>query len=173
MTFRLAGRGAATFAALWLATLASAAEPAQRVTVHWTDPHAFSDTRDNPGIRQMRPEEWLALLAKHLERRAEPMLPAGERLDVTFTDVDRAGRVEPWRGPEWNDVRIVKDIYPPRIDLRFTLTAADGRVIAEGERKLRDNAFLMRGTSDDSDALRFEKRLLDDWLRKEFQPAGH
>ncbi|HEU4663181.1 MAG TPA: DUF3016 domain-containing protein [Dokdonella sp.] len=173
MTHRLAGRGAATFAALCFATLAGAAAPSSRVTVQWTDPHAFSDTRDNPGIRQMRPEEWLALLATHLERRAERVLPAGERLDVTFTDVDRAGRVEPWRGPEWNDVRIVKDIYPPRIDLRFTVTAADGRVIAEGERKLRDSAFLMRSTPDDSDPLRFEKRLLDDWLRKEFAPARH
>ena len=166
MTFRLAGRGAATFAALWLATLASAAEPAQRVTVHWTDPHAFSDTRDNPGIRQMRPEEWLALLAKHLERRAEPMLPAGERLDVTFTDVDRAGRVEPWRGPEWNDVRIVKDIYPPRIDLDFTLYGADGKPLRSGSRSLRDLAFMARASVVDQDSLRYEKALIDRWLRK-------
>ena len=172
MTRQLAARAAAiVFAAAGFATLAAAAEPSARVNVDWTDPHAFSDTRDNPGIRQMRPEQWLALLSRHLERSADRILPAGERLDVTFTDIDRAGRVEPWRGPEWNDVRIVKDIYPPRIDLRFTLTGADGRVLASGERRLRDSAFLMRSTPDDSDPLRFEKRLLDDWLRREFRPA--
>jgi hypothetical protein len=65
-------------------------------------------------------------------------------------------------------VRVVKDIYPPRIDLRFRLTDADGRTLSEGERSLRDSAFLTRDGLDSNDPLRFEKRLLDSWLRKEF-----
>jgi len=98
---------------------------------------------------------------------AERVLPPGDRLDVTITDIKLAGAYEPWRGSRYDDVRIVKDIYPPRIDLKFVLSGADGRVIAEGERKLRDPGFLTRTIANTSDPLRYEKRLLDEWLRNE------
>jgi hypothetical protein len=149
-------------------------EPADsRVQVDWTAPEAFADVRENPGssVGRQRPEDWLPLLARHLRNRAGGMLPPGEHLAVTFTDIKRAGSYEPWRGPQWNDVRVVKDIYPPRIDLRFSLTDASGKVLAEGERKLTDPGYLTRGTIDNDDPLRYEKRMLDEWLRREF-PAS-
>ncbi len=143
--------------------------PASRVEVTWTDPAAFAEVRDNPGIRQIRPEEWLRELARHLQIGADRILAPGQHLKVTFTDIKRAGTFEPWRGPKWNDVRVIKEIYPPSIDLRFTLTGADGTVLREGERKLRDPGFLSRAVAGRSDdPLRYEKRLLDDWLRNEF-----
>ena len=61
---------------------------------------------------------------------------------------------------------------PPSIDLHFTLTAADGTTLSEGQRSLRDPAFLSRGVLySRDDPLRFEKRLLDEWLRREFPQA--
>ena len=52
------------------------------------------------------------------------------------------------------------------------LHGADGAVLAQGERRLADPGFLQGAARlDDSDPLRFEKRLIDDWLRREF-PAG-
>ncbi|MBO9662169.1 DUF3016 domain-containing protein [Dokdonella sp.] len=163
----------ALLAAALLAGCATApADPnaAARVNVDWTSPEAFADVRENPGpgVGRQKPEEWLPTLAKYLRGRADSMLPAGEHLAVTFTDIKRAGSYEPWRGPQWNDVRVVKDIYPPRIDLRFTLTDASGKVLGEGERKLTDPGYLTRGTIDNDDPLRYEKRMLDDWLRREF-----
>lgn len=141
-----------------------------RVSVSWTNPDDFSDSKTYPGtgLGRAQPEEWLGDLSKHLRYRADRLLPRGDTLDVKFTNVQRAGIYEPWRGPQWQDVRIVKDMYPPRIDLTFTLRGPDGNVISEGERKLRDPAFLQRGILNESDPLRFEKRLLDDWLRSEF-----
>ncbi|MEO7874909.1 MAG: DUF3016 domain-containing protein [Dokdonella sp.] len=143
--------------------------PPERIDVTWSDPAKFSDSRENPGIDRYRPEEWLTELARHLRFRADRALPAGERLNVTFTDVDRAGTFEPWRGPRWDDVRIIKDFYPPRIDLHFSVTDADGGIVAEGDRTLRDPGFLNRSVGSSSDPLRYEKRLLDDWLRHEFR----
>jgi len=67
---------------------------------------------------------------------------------------------------------VIKNIYPPRIDLTFTQTDANGAVVKEGERQLRDPAFMQRGILNSTDPLRFEKRMLDDWLRKEFPGAG-
>lgn len=141
-----------------------------RVQVTWTNPQDFSDAKQSPGssIHRPTPEEWLTELAKHLRYRADRALPPGDRLEVTFTDVQRAGTYEPWRGPRWDDVRVIKDIYPPRIDLTFKLTDASGAVVKEGKRELRDPAFLQRGIANQTDPLRFEKRMLDDWLRSEF-----
>lgn len=145
-----------------------------RVQVSWTNPADFAEARQSngSGLGRTPAAEWLADLAKHLQYRAERMLPQGDSLKVTFTDVQRAGTYEPWRGPQWEDVRIIKDIYPPSIDLTFTLTDASGAVVKEGQRKLRDPAFLQRGVLNEHDPLRFEKRLLDDWLRREFPDAG-
>ena len=145
-----------------------------RVDVSWTNPDDFSDSKTTPGsdIGRPTPDEWLGELSKHLKSRAGRALAPGQTLDVVFTNVQRAGIYEPWRGPQWDDVRIVKDMFPPRIDLTFTLHNADGSVAEEGKRQLRDPAFLQRGILNETDPLRFEKRLLDDWIRKDFSAAG-
>ena len=162
----------AAFALLFVSLAAGAADDA-RVRVDWTDPAQFTELKHYRSSRDFRPADWLEPLAKYLRTRAERVLPAGERLEVTFTDVQRAGNYEPWHGPRLDDVRIVRDIYPPRIDLRFRLLDASGSVLREGERTLRDSAFLMRDGAHETDSLRFEKRLLDTWLRKEFAaPPG-
>ena len=162
--------------ALAFASVASAAPQASdsRVQVDWTKPGDFSEAKQYPGsgLGRESPDEWLTDLANHLRYRAERVLPQGDDLHVTFTNVQRAGTYEPWRGPQWDDVRIIKDIYPPRIDLTFTLSDANGGVVKEGKRELRDPAFLQRGILNESDPLRFEKRMLDDWLRSEFQEKG-
>lgn len=145
------------------------ANPNSRIDVSWVDPAGLSEVKysTNRG-GQDKPSYWLGELRKHLVRRADARLATGDQLAVKFTDVQLAGNFEPWRGPAFDRVRVVKDIYPPRIDLSFTLTDANGSVIASGERKLRDMAFLSRGSVGDSDNLRYEKRLLDDWLSSEF-----
>lgn len=173
LPYRFAPAGLAALFAFAVAGCATApATPAatsSRVQVDWSDPANFADTRTNQCRTRVKPEEWLGRLAKYVERRAGDRLAEGQTLKVTITDIQRAGQCEPWRGPYLDDARIVKDIYPPRIDLHFTLVDAQGHVVSEGDRKLTDMAFLHRGgLLDDNDPLRYEKRLLDDWLRKEF-----
>lgn len=144
----------------------------ERIKVSWSNPVDFADAHESYGVDRDRPEDWLSDLARHLRYRADRTLGSGQRLDVTFTDIKRAGTFEPWRGPRWDEIRVIKDIYPPRIDLRYLLTSDDGSVLAQGERQLRDNAFLMHDTTNASDPLRFEKRMLDDWLRREFAKSN-
>jgi hypothetical protein len=62
----------------------------------------------------------------------------------------------------------VREIYPPRIELRFKLTGPHGDVIREGERSVRDRTFVKRSGYRD-DPLRHEKAPLDEWLRAEFR----
>lgn len=139
------------------------------VSVRWEDPAQFSEIRRSHNRNESRRGNWVEQLAEHLRTRAERQLPAGQRLEVDITDVERAGDFEPWHGPQLYDTRVIRDIYPPRIDLTFKRVDANGNVIAEGERRLRDMSFLMGARStNENDPLRFEKALIDRWLRNEF-----
>lgn len=140
------------------------------VDVRWTDPAQFSDIRYSGNRREAARGDWVAQLAAHLRDRALKRLPPGERLEVEITDIRRAGTYEPWHGPQFDDVRIMRDLYPPRMALRFERVAADGRVIDAGERELVDGAYLMRSSIiGASDPLRYEKAMIDRWLRDELQ----
>jgi len=153
--------------------LAAADKPENQVVeVTYAEPEQFTDVQDSYGASQKPNEAYLRQLKEHLERVGAKRLADGQRLTITITDIDMAGDFEPWRSPQFQDVRIIKDIYPPRIDLTFRLTDANGQVIAEGERELRDLNFNMRMTGlPNNDALRHEKALLDDWLRRELRRA--
>jgi Protein of unknown function (DUF3016). len=136
------------------------------VNVRYKDPQNFTEAKRSFGVHLIDPDAYLKPLKDYIVQRASRILAPDQRLDIEVTDVKRAGEYEPWRGPRFNDVRIVKDIYPPRIDLNFTLYGADGKVLRSGSRKLRDAAFLSRNSQTDQDSLRYEKSLIDLWLRK-------
>ena len=143
-----------------------------RVEVVFFEPEKFTDVRDAYMGSDKGRDSTLELLKDYVTTRGVRGLLPGQKLAITFTDVDLAGDFEPWRGGQWGDVRIVKDIYPPRISLAFRLTDAAGAVVNEGKRDLRDMAFMMKLTMGfRDDALRHEKALLDDWLSAEFHRA--
>ena len=146
--------------------LAHAAQPPGNVSVHYRDPAHFTEARHSFGVNAIDADAYLKPLKMYIAERASRILAPGQRLDIEVTDVDRAGEYEPWLGPNFNNVRIVKDIYPPRIDLDFTLYDANGKVLRAGSRRLRDMGFLSRVGATDQDALRYEKNLIDRWLRK-------
>ena len=161
--FALAGLASA--AALSAASINGANAVAE---VNFLEPKKFTDVRDSD-MGDYERTTYLDSLRDHVLEQAKLFVPAGHRLSVTFTDVDMAGDFEPWRGPRFSDVRIVKDIYPPRIELSFQLKDAEGNVVKQGKRELRDLAFLMKITmAFRDDPVRHEKALIDDWLRSEF-----
>ncbi len=152
---------------------ASAATPADQsraqVEVIFFEPEKFSDVRaDLMGSEKDR-DYYLQMLREHLAERVAAWLPAGSKLSVTVFDVDMAGEFEPWRGPRFQDIRIVKDIYPPRVTLEFKLVNVRGEIVAQGRRELRDLTFMMNLSINRNDSLRHEKQLLDEWLRDEFR----
>jgi hypothetical protein len=152
------------------ALAASAAETrvVGRAEIVFFEPEKFTDVRDSYMGEATR-TTYLEQIRDHVLEQAKYYVPEGHKLLVTFTDIDMAGDFEPWHGARWTDVRIVKDIYPPRINLTFRLVDAEGRVVKEGKRELRDLAFLMKiSLNFRDDSVRHEKALLDDWIRIEF-----
>jgi hypothetical protein len=155
---------------LFVASAMAQAADASRIQVKWAPNDQLSEVKQNSLRRgYMEPAQWQKALGDYLRRRAERLLPADQRLDVSIDDIKLAGDYEPWRGPGMQDVRILKDLYPPRIDLHFRLSDASGKTLREGSAKLRDLAYLQRALPNDNDPLRYDKRLLGDWLGAEFR----
>lgn len=157
-------------AALLTASLGYAAENragSDRVDVQFDKPENFTDLKDRYMATDKGQQAYMDMLREYIQQRASRQLPEGQKLSVTFTDVDMAGDFEPWRGPSATDVRIVKDIYIPRLKFTYRLTDAAGAVIKEDKANLSDLNFQnsLTTTINTSDPLRYEKRLLDDWIR--------
>lgn len=143
------------------------------VSVAWNDPAGFTELRQSSNRWAATEGNWLSQLAEYLRGRAQQRLGSGERLDLTIVDVDLAGGYEPWLGLDQRDTRVVRDIYPPRMTLQFRHIGADGQVLSEGERKLTDPGFLTGSMPiNNTDSLRFEKRMIDAWLRRELMTAA-
>lgn len=146
----------------------------ERVQVSWAPNDQLTEVKNNQFQRGwLRPEDWQKSLSDYLRKRADAVLQPGQRLEVKFEDIKLAGDFEPWHGPNAQDIRFMKDVYPPRATLHYRLIDASGATIREGDSKLSDLAYLQRTTvADTSDPLRFDKRMLDDWLDKEFGRAN-
>jgi Protein of unknown function (DUF3016) len=172
--------------ATWLVALASAlstlgcsvaterAAPTvpSRVSVTFVQPERFTDVKDSAFGSAAGAADLLGDLDRYLRAAGDRYVPPGLTLEIRITNVDLAGEFEPWRGPQVDRVRIMRDVYPPRIDLEFRLTDAQGAVVAEGRRVLRDPLYLTGAVRQDSDRLRYDTLLLGNWLRQEFGRAS-
>lgn len=171
LALSMAGCAATTNSDL-LAPNAPRALPASGpVSVAWEDPATFSELRTSGNRFAASRGDWLLQLATYMRTQADKYLPDGHTLQLTIVDIQRAGQYEPWLRPEMQDARIIRNVYPPRMTVSFRELDAAGNVVNQGERKLTDLAFLMNSPPiNNTDPLRYEKRMLDTWLRREFQP---
>jgi hypothetical protein len=167
----LRGLFSVAFCGAMMVIAASALADASRVKVMWAPFDTLSEVKQNQMQRGwLRPEDWTKQLGNYLSKRANAQLPPGQLLEVTIDDIKLAGDFEPWRGPRAQDIRVMKDIYPPRIDLHYRLTGADGKTLRESQSKLRDLSYLQNNVMPtDTDPLRYDKHMIDTWIRTEFR----
>lgn len=143
-------------------------KPAETVTVTFQNPDSFTDAGDH--FSTQTSTSILEELRDYLRENAPRVLAPGHKLFVTFLDLDLAGDIRMNLGRNFDNIRVMTSITPPRVRLRFELIDADGAVVKEGERQLSDfnyqqNMRLFNRT----DALFYDKELLQDWLTKEFK----
>jgi len=145
----------------------AAATEAANITVTFNDPEKFTDARSSYSGNTDR--GYLDSLTQHLKRMAKQYVKADEKLEVTFSDVDLAGDFRPG-SVQMTDVRLIKEIYRPRMTLTFKLVGADGKVIKEGARTLIDSYFMNNvNLINRDDPLYYDKEMLTTWVRDEFK----
>jgi len=153
------------------ATHAAAPGNPARVVLTFQDPGKFTDIEINGFTDDSARGVIFDQLNAHLAALARRHLAEGQTLTITMTDVDLAGAVEPWRGPQFQTLRIVRETYPPRLRFTYQLTGPDGTVLKEGKENLTDLAFMFHARPFNEDITRYEKELLTDWMRTAFGKA--
>jgi len=139
---------------------------AATLKVTWTDYEKYRDIKSGSESRKHFRERVFSDLEKHFAKLASS-LPEDQVLKIDVTDVDLAGDT---LSGGINQLRIVKDIYLPRMHFSYRLVHADGSVIASDNVVLKDINFMMgnnlkyRNTS-----LGYEKKMLDDWFTDTFK----
>ena len=147
----------------------AADKPVTNVEVSFINAENFTDVKEEYMDSGRGRDRVLDEMKKHIIWSASRCIAADRKLEIKVTDIDLAGDFEPWRSPQLMDVRILRDIYPPRISLEFRLLDAQGKVVSEGKRELQDHTYLMMSAMPSHDGLRYDKQLISDWLRREFK----
>jgi hypothetical protein len=135
------------------------------VTVTYVQPEKFSDLPFATWDR----EDTLRQLTEHFIWLGNS-LPPGQDLRIEVLDIDLAGRQIP-SVRLGRDIRILRGQADwPRIDLRYSLEQ-NGQVIKSGEAQLAVMNYLDHTTRYfDSEPLRYEKQMIDDWFEKTIGP---
>ncbi len=135
------------------------------VKVTWTEPGKYRDIYSgNQGKKRFR-ENTFKELEKHLLKLAK-VLPESQLLEIEVLDVDLAGDVH---AGGMHNIRVIKEIYSPRIKFSYKLINADKAVIHSDNVNLKDMNFMMGNSSKyRNKSLGYEKELLDDWFDSTF-----
>jgi len=146
--------------------LALAAGAQAAVSVTYNETRHYTDVPFETFDRK----EVLNQLADHFQKLGQ-YLPPGENLHIEVLDIDLAGR----RIPNFRtgqDIRVVNGRADwPRMELRYSLEQ-DGQVVKSGEAQLQDMNYQMTSSHYfDSEPLRYEKQMIDDWFDKNIAPV--
>ena len=136
-----------------------------QVSVSYVKPDEFIDMPHGQIDRDRVLKEFTQYFATF-----DKKLPAGQQLKIEVLDIDLAGRLWPRRSGG-DDIRIMNGGADwPHMRLRYTLEE-NGAVLRSGESDLSNMMYQQRATRlSDSDPMRYEKQMIDDWFEKTILP---
>jgi hypothetical protein len=155
-----------------VALTSAATAQAGTITVEFQNVDKYTDF----SVSGLSEEKTLGLFESELEDElkqfAKRYIVGDHTLEIVFIDIDMAGDIQPWRNSHNADIRYIERIYPPRMELGYTLKGADGTVISEGTERIADIAFdfnILAPIRSSSMSFFYEITLLEDWIRKNFR----
>ncbi|KQQ32968.1 hypothetical protein ASF61_12825 [Duganella sp. Leaf126] len=133
-------------------------------------------------VSYVKPDEFIDVPRSQIERERllkdftqyfssfDNKLAPGQQLKIEVLDIDLAGRLWPRRSGG-DDIRVMTGGADwPHMTLRYTLEE-NGAVLRSGESELSNMMYQQRLTRlSDSDPLRYEKQMIDDWFEKTIAP---
>lgn len=135
----------------------------ETVSIEYVDPEKFTDLESTSSTKKNTRADFARSISKELTRRLRASFGEDARLDLVITDVDLAGRINP---ASFHDVRVLREVWPPKMEFSYKLTDADGTVISEGEKRLVDLGYLGFSISGSRhDRFHYEREMVKDWLR--------
>ncbi|GIU02519.1 DUF3016 domain-containing protein [Shewanella morhuae] len=139
------------------------------VKITWQNPKDFRDIKSSGEIQSRYEKRLFETLTKNISKEASKILKPNQKLEMTMTDVDLAGDMRPTFGATPDDLRVIKDLYPPRMTFTYQILEND-KVIIVGDEKLSDMGFLGGIHSSTDKPFIYETKMLTEWLKKTIAP---
>ncbi|CAI3792740.1 DUF3016 domain-containing protein [Rheinheimera sp. MM224] len=157
---------------LMLSLLVAGTAAAAEVKVEYKDYKKFTDMKPANEARGGFEKRTMASFDKIFADLAKD-LPEGYSWNVVVTDIDLAGDVNHMYTQSGDRIRVIKDIFIPRINFSYTLLDKNKAVVAEEkELKLKDMGFMTRLNVSRADRpLEHERAMLQRWYKDTIQPA--
>ncbi len=148
-----------------LLALGLAGSPAcAQVSVTFIAPERFTDAENRYGSGVSR-RVALAEIRRLFEELGSRVLKPGQSLAIEVLDLDLAGLDAPGLSVPFGP-RVVTDITPPRLRLRYAL-AENGRTVLRAEEVVTDLNYLVRyGGRSTGYPFYYERELIRDWLQR-------
>lgn len=139
---------------------------AAKAEITWTDYEKYRDIHPSNESRKHFRERTFYNFEKHFNKLAAK-LSEGQVLKIEFNDVDLAGDT---RVGGIDRIRIVKDIYFPKLSFSYQYISADGTEIFADSVILKDISFLSNNALKyRNDSIGYEKNMIDKWFFKTFE----
>ena len=144
------------------------AHAAAATEVKFTKSELFADMPFSQHAR----DDVMNTLQQHFAKLAAK-LPADQTLKIDVTDIDLAGRIEPNQIGINIDMRILRGGADwPHMKFSYAVES-QGKVVKSGTADVSDLNYLRSfNRYSANEPLRYEKKMLDDWFRKELSPAN-
>ncbi|UJF22694.1 DUF3016 domain-containing protein [Shewanella sp. OMA3-2] len=139
------------------------------VKVEWQEPDNYRDIKSSNELQSRFENRFFEAITKNINKQAEKILKPNQKLEMQVSNVDLAGDVRPTFGATVGDLRIVKELYPPRMTFTYQILE-DSKVIISGDEKLTDMGFLNRISRINERPFEAETNMLDDWLKRTVAP---
>jgi len=138
-----------------------------KAEVTWTNPDKYRDIKAGDENRNVFKARVYKTFDKHFAKLAKK-LPENQTLKIDITDLDLAGDVNISGGI--HQIRIITDLYFPRIKFSYNLVNADNTSAKAGEINLKDMSFMMHGNLRyRNKSFGYGKRMIEEWFKDTFK----
>ena len=157
---------------LMLSALMTATVTAGEVKVEYKDYKKFTDMKPASEARGSFEKRTMAGFDKIFADLAK-QLPEGYSWNVVVTDIDLAGDVNHMFTQTGQQIRVIKDVFIPRVNFSYTLLDQNkGVVVEEKDLKLKDMGFMSRiSNTRVNESYGHERVMLERWFKDTIKPA--
>lgn len=145
---------------------------AGEIQVRFMHPDTFTDSQLKANFAGPDPVV-LQTITNHLQGLARQCLQELQTLDVRIHDIDLAGQVEWWHRAGHRDLRIMREVTWPRMDLSYVLRGEHGG-LSEAREKINDMNYLSNShmARIATVPLPYERAMLTRWFETRFCQTG-
>ena len=151
---------------LMLISLSVSGAFAGEAKVTWQEPEKYTDIRPSSNESRDSYKERVFKEFNIMFAGMAKKLPDGYQLEINVTDLDLAGDVNGMYSSLGREIRVVKELYWPRMVFLYTLKNEKNEIVASAKEDIKDMNFMSpAGMHPTGSGFDYEEKMLNDWFK--------